>query len=88
MKYWRTPLDRDTIRIETGRVVILKDRCKGCEFCVSYCPRGAIRMSASFNVKGYHFPEAVEGAACVNCHFCESICPDFAIFSVEDNSRP
>ena len=83
MKYWRTPLDLDKIQLTTGRVVIIEDRCKGCEYCVEYCPRDVLRMSSSFNEKGYHPPEVIDESLCVNCHFCEVLCPEFAIFSVE-----
>ncbi len=83
MKYWRTPLDQQAIEASKGKVVIIEDRCKGCEFCVVYCPRDVLRISKSFNVKGYHPPEVVDESQCVNCHFCEVICPDFAIFSIE-----
>jgi 2-oxoglutarate ferredoxin oxidoreductase subunit delta len=83
MKYWRTPLDLDTIQVSKGRVVIVEERCKGCEFCVEYCPREVLKMSRLFNVKGYHYPEVVDEAGCVNCHFCEALCPEFAIYSVE-----
>ncbi len=83
MKYWRTPLDLQVIQASRGKVVIIEDRCKGCEFCVVYCPRDVLQMSKSFNAKGYHPPEVVDESQCVNCHFCEVICPDFAIFSVE-----
>ena len=84
MKYWRDPLDLGTIQVNRGKVIIIKERCKGCEFCVEYCPRGVIRMSEGFNLKGYHYPEVVDMTLCVNCHFCEALCPDFAIFSIAD----
>lgn len=83
MKYWRTPLDQGQLRISRGRVIVMEDRCKGCGFCVEYCPREVLRFSKAFNKKGYHFPEAVEKEKCVNCHFCEVLCPEFAIFSLE-----
>ena len=86
MKYWREPLDLGAIKVSRGQVIVIKDRCKGCEFCVQYCPRGALQMSKTFNLKGYHFPEPVAGVPCYNCHFCEALCPDFAIFSVEETS--
>lgn len=82
MKYWRTPLDLDRIQLVKGKVMIVTDRCKGCEFCVNYCPRGVIRMSKAFNAKGYHYPEVVDEQKCANCHFCEVLCPEFAIFSL------
>jgi 2-oxoglutarate ferredoxin oxidoreductase subunit delta len=84
MKYWREPLDQEKIRVTRGRVQIIAERCKGCEFCISYCPRGVLEMSKGFNPKGYHYPEATDAKQCVNCHFCEVLCPEFAIFSVEE----
>ena len=82
MRYWRKPLDVDQVRVPHGRVVILADRCKGCGFCVEYCPKDVLRMSEEFNAKGYHPPEVVDDGGCVNCNLCEMICPDFAIFCV------
>ena len=82
MKYWRTPLDFDQVKIPQGEVVIIADRCKGCGFCVEYCPKDVLVMSEEFNRKGYHPPKVVKTGECVNCSLCEMICPDFAIFSV------
>jgi 2-oxoglutarate ferredoxin oxidoreductase subunit delta len=82
MKYWRKPLDFDQIRVPHGAVRIIKDRCKGCGFCVEYCPKDVLVMSEEFNRKGYHPPKVVKDGECVNCNLCEMICPDFAIFSV------
>jgi len=83
MKYWRVPLDLDTIQVTKGRVTVIKERCKGCRLCVTYCPRNVLHMSQTFNNKGYYYPEAADEDACVNCHFCEVVCPDFAIYSSE-----
>lgn len=83
MKFWREPLDSKDIKVAHGRVEVIKDRCKGCEFCMSYCSRGVLAMSQKFNRKGYHYPEVAFPQLCVNCHFCEVICPEFAIFSSE-----
>ena len=82
MKYWRKPLDIDEVKTPRGEVHIIADRCKGCGFCVEYCPKGVLVMSEEFNRKGYHPPEVVKTGECVNCNLCEMICPDFAIFSV------
>jgi len=84
MEFWRVPLDSDTIQVSLGIVHILEDRCKGCGYCIEYCPKQALEFSASFNQKGYHPPVVVKPEECVNCHYCEIICPEFAIFSVED----
>ena len=88
MKYWRKPLDLDTIKASSGRVIIIEDRCKGCGFCVEYCPRDVLGMSSKFNAKGYHMPEALNESKCVNCHFCEALCPEFAIYSVDATDTP
>jgi 2-oxoglutarate ferredoxin oxidoreductase subunit delta len=84
MKYWRTPLDLDEIRTPHGLVRIIVERCKGCGFCIEYCPRDVLARSDEFNRKGYHYPVAVKAGACVNCNLCEMICPDFAIYSIAD----
>lgn len=83
MKYWRQPLDRDEVKVPRGKVIVLEERCKGCGFCVEYCPKDVLELSKRFNRKGYHPPDVVTAEDCVNCHLCEMICPDFAIFSLE-----
>jgi 2-oxoglutarate ferredoxin oxidoreductase subunit delta len=82
MKYWRKPLDFDQVTIPRGEVVIIADRCKGCGFCVEYCPKDVLVLSDEFNRKGYHPPKVIKEGECVNCNLCEMICPDFAIFSI------
>ena len=82
MKNWRKPLDSGDVEVPHGELHIIADRCKGCGFCVEYCPKDVLVMSKKFNRKGYHPPEAIKEGECVNCNLCEMICPDFAIFSV------
>jgi 2-oxoglutarate ferredoxin oxidoreductase subunit delta len=55
------------------------ERCKGCELCVLYCPKGTICMSAGFNAKGYHYPEICNPESCTGCAMCAWICPEVAI---------
>jgi len=88
MRYWRKPLDIDQVTVPHGTVVIIADRCKGCGFCVEYCPKDALVMSETFNRKGYHPPEVAHGGECVNCNLCEMICPDFAIYCVAEGAAP
>jgi len=87
MKYWRSPIDQGSINVSRGRVIIIEERCKGCELCVIYCPRDVLRMSSSFNIKGYHYPESIDEIICINCHFCEALCPEFSIFSIENKEE-
>ncbi len=83
MEFWRVPFDTDEIEITCGEVHILEDRCKGCGYCIEYCPKQVLAFASKFNSKGYHPPTVVVAEDCVNCHYCEVICPEFAIFSVE-----
>ena len=82
MKYWRTPLDVNRVRIPSGEVHIINERCKGCSFCVEYCPKDILELSSDFNEKGYHPPIVVEPENCVHCQLCEMLCPEFAIYVV------
>ena len=63
-----------------GTVVILSNRCKGCSFCVEFCPTHALKMSKFMNEKGYHFPELAHPKQCNGCDLCGMLCPDFAIY--------
>ncbi len=87
MKYWRTPYDLDKIEVPKGKVHIIKDRCKGCGFCVEFCPRDVLEMSEEFNSKGYHPPRVKNPENCVNCGLCEMICPEFAIWSTAKGEK-
>ena len=83
LRIWRKPLDSDKIKVPKGEVLILEDRCKGCGFCIEFCPKEVLEQSEEFNTRGVHPPKVKEGTICVHCSFCEAVCPDFAIFSVE-----
>jgi 2-oxoglutarate ferredoxin oxidoreductase subunit delta len=65
-----------------GEVYIEIERCKGCGFCVEFCPTHTLMLSESFNSKGYHPPEVVNLDACTGCGLCGMYCPDFAIFGI------
>jgi 2-oxoglutarate ferredoxin oxidoreductase subunit delta len=84
-EYWRKPFDQDKIKSPEGKVFIIKDRCKGCGFCVEFCPRKVLVLSTEFNKKGYHPPEVIYPDRCVSCDLCERICPEFAIYCLEQS---
>lgn len=65
-----------------GGVYIDWDLCKGCGFCVEFCPPKVLAISEEFNTHGYHPPHLVNGAGCTGCDLCGLYCPDFAIFGV------
>lgn len=67
-------------RRQKGDVVINREWCKGCGFCVEFCPFEVLEMDASFNSKGYHPPTVVNMDKCTGCDLCGMFCPDFAIY--------
>ena len=84
VKYWRKPLDLANVKVPHGILYVLKERCKGCGYCIEFCPQDVLVESSEFNSKGYHPPVVVNEAACVSCGLCEMICPEFAIFREEE----
>jgi 2-oxoglutarate ferredoxin oxidoreductase subunit delta len=87
VSYWRQPLDLDHVQVPRGVVEIIEERCKGCGFCVEFCPQGVLIMSKRTNAKGYHPPELIDDSQCVNCGLCALLCPDFAIFVQDGGQR-
>lgn len=73
-------MDRDRIQVPHGIVHIIEERCKGCGFCVEFCPQGVLVMSERTNAKGYHPPELAGETHCIDCGLCALLCPDFAIY--------
>ena len=88
MTYWRQPLDLDRIQVPHGIVHIIEERCKGCGFCVEFCPQCVLVMSEHSNSRGYHPPQLTDATHCVNCGLCELLCPDFAVFVENGGLHP
>jgi 2-oxoglutarate ferredoxin oxidoreductase subunit delta len=63
-----------------GSVVINAERCKGCGFCIEFCPPRVLKFSEQYNSKGYHTPVLFEPDGCTGCGMCGLICPDIAIY--------
>lgn len=69
--------------IMTAKVTFDQDRCKGCELCVSVCPKHIVAIDKSVtNRKGYHPAGVTDLASCIACASCAKICPD-SIITVE-----
>jgi len=79
MKYWRKTLDQDRIKPSRYQIQVLKERCKGCRFCIEFCPKQVLHESTEFNSKGYHPVYADSNNDCLDCGLCELMCPEFAI---------
>ena len=63
-----------------GSVVITAERCKGCGFCIEFCPTKALKFSDQYNAKGYHPPLLIARELCNGCNMCGLLCPDFAVY--------
>ncbi len=63
-----------------GAIVVTAERCKGCGFCVEFCPPEALKLSETYNKKGYHPPVLISEELCNGCNICGLMCPDFAIY--------
>lgn len=62
-----------------GKIVIDRELCKGCKYCIMACPKGSIVIDKKFNSIGY-FPAHFEHPEkCTGCAMCAHICPEIAI---------
>jgi len=53
--------------------------CKGCEFCVRYCPKQILEMGKGRNAMGDHTPGIYQDSACTACAICARMCPEGAV---------
>lgn len=58
------------------KVIIDRDRCKGCGLCTLYCPRKILVLASDINVNGYHAARITDAEKCISCLNCYLICPD------------
>ncbi len=63
-----------------AKIVINEEKCKGCELCITQCPKKIIALSKDkLNKKGFHPAELIDPDKCIGCAFCATTCPDVAI---------
>jgi 2-oxoglutarate ferredoxin oxidoreductase subunit delta len=84
-KLWRKPLNQLDADHVTCHIELDKQRCKGCAYCVEFCPRKVLEMGSELNPKGYLLVTVVDLDKCLACGFCEVICPEFAIKVTQEN---
>ena len=57
-----------------------RDRCKGCELCISVCPKNILALDkTTVNKKGYYPATVTDIEQCIACASCARICPDSII---------
>ena len=62
-----------------GRIEIFQELCKGCEICVSFCPKNVISLSDKLNAGGYLPVIFDDNGECTGCAVCAIVCPEVAI---------
>jgi len=63
------------------KVAIDKNRCKGCELCILYCPKEILEKDKELNIRGVlaAVPKKKPDKECTGCKFCTLICPEACI---------
>jgi 2-oxoglutarate ferredoxin oxidoreductase subunit delta len=84
-QFVRIPINSEKFQKPLGRVYIIPDRCKECNYCWTFCPNEVLELSDEINANGYRHPRVKRGKEneCVICGMCTWVCPEFAIFTVE-----
>ena len=60
-------------------ITIDKKSCKGCNICLTACPKKIFVKSKKRNDYGTNMPDVKDLENCVGCRMCERLCPDGAI---------
>ena len=68
------------------KLKIAKDKCKGCQLCILYCPTKHLEFSDQLNKRGVKFAKT-NNNKCIGCGFCFLICPDACIEIYEESSN-
>lgn len=62
-----------------GKVVIDRERCKGCYLCVRACPVKVLEPDTQMNSTGTYPSLAKHMEKCIACGSCYLVCPDVCI---------
>ena len=81
------PLDKEEMEQVQTEIHLIEDQCKGCGYCIEYCPRKVLEESKEINARGVRPPKVADISKCIMCSFCTAVCPDFAIFVEEKPAR-
>lgn len=68
------------------RIKLIDNLCKGCGYCIEFCPNKVFDKSDQVNEKGVNLPRIRDQTKCTLCGLCTRLCPDFALTIEEDES--
>lgn len=60
-------------------ITINSQMCKGCGYCIKFCPKHILEMGKERSPKGFFFPVNIDPEKCTSCAVCASMCPEGAI---------
>lgn len=64
----------------TSEVIIDEKRCRGCGYCVEFCPRECLEITKDeINPMGYAIPVLTKPEQCNTCGLCARMCPHWAV---------
>lgn len=86
----RVPLNLKATLRTVGEPRIDSELCKGCGFCIEFCPEEVLEFSESINKQGYQYPviKPEKAKSCIACGMCERVCPELAIQVYEAEKIP
>lgn len=62
-----------------AKITFNESRCKGCELCISVCPKQLLHQADKINSLGFKPVEIIDPDQCIGCASCAVICPDAVI---------
>lgn len=75
------------LKKQKGKIVIDRDLCKGCKYCIMSCPSHAIKLDEAFNDAGFFTAVFSHPEKCTGCAVCANMCPEIAIEVWRETSR-
>jgi 2-dehydropantoate 2-reductase len=67
------------------KVSIAEKFCKGCGYCIKYCPKQVLKAEDSLNAKGYVKVKVDNISDCIGCLSCSTVCPEAAITVLKED---
>lgn len=53
--------------------------CKGCGYCIKFCPKHILEMGSERSQRGFFLPVQTDESACNSCGICALMCPEGAV---------
>lgn len=63
-----------------SEVIINRDWCKGCNICVTFCPKDVLVLDEKEKAT------VLRPGLCIGCRLCELLCPDLAVTVITEKS--